>query len=345
MIYSYLGSTKLQVSKICLGTMTFGEQNSETEGHEQLNYAIDNGINFIDTAEMYSIPGKMETQGSTEKIIGTWLKKRKDRDRLVLASKIVGPTTMTWIREDASFSEEHILQAVNNSLKRLQTDYIDLYQLHWPERKMNMFGVRGFKPDENDRWKDNINAVLHVFNRLIKEGKIRYLGLSNENAWGVFRFLNEAEKYNLPRVVSIQNPYNLLNRTYEIALSEISYREQCGLLAYSPLAFGWLTGKYHNGTADATSRVNKFTGYKRYSNQNCYNAIIAYQNVAKKYGVSLTTLALSYVNEQKFLTSNIIGATKMDQLKENINSIHFNLTPEMRNDIEEVYKLFPDPAC
>ena len=248
MIYDKLGNTDLEVSKICLGTMTFGEQNTEAEGHQQMDYAISQGVNFFDTAELYSVPGRAETQGSTERIIGTWFKSRKNRSKVILATKVTGPSDgLKYIRNPLQFTPAQIRIAIEGSLTRLQTDYVDLYQLHWPERKANFFGKRGFVYDENDPWVDNFLDILSTMQELMDEGKIRHFGISNETPWGMMRYLQLAEQHKLPKCVSIQNPYSLLNRTFETGLAEIAIREQAGLLAYSPMAFGLLSGKYHTG--------------------------------------------------------------------------------------------------
>lgn len=345
MEYRPLGKTDLRVSLICLGTMTWGEQNSESEGHAQLDYAIDNGINFIDTAELYAIPSRKATQGSTERIIGTWLRNRSDRDKIILASKIVGPASnLTYIRDPLDFSPASIRTALEGSLRRLQTDYIDLYQLHWPERKNNRFGVRGYRHDSDDPWEDNFLEVLQTVQELIDEGKIRYFGVSNETPWGLMRLLHLSEMHGLPRLVSIQNPYSLLNRTFEIGLAEIAIREQTGLLAYSPLAFGLLSGKYHRGTARSDSRIHKFPQMSRYNGDRSKEAAGKYLRIAEAHGLNMTQMALAYINSRPFLTSNIIGATSMEQLQENINSIHLQLDDEVLKAIEEVHDSVPNPA-
>lgn len=344
MEYTLLGKTYLRVSKICLGTMTFGQQNTEEEGHEQLDYALDQGINFIDTAEMYSIPGRKETQGSTESIIGTWIRKRSNRDRFVLATKITGPSSMTWIRNPLKYNRKQITAAIDGSLRRLQTDYVDLYQLHWPERKTNYFGKLGYKHDPNDAWEDNFLEVLQVMDDLIKFGKIRHFGVSNETPWGLMRWLNLAEAPNKPRCVSIQNPYNLLNRTFEIGLSEIAIREKTGLLAYSPMGFGMLSGKFHKGTDKPTARINQFKAYKRYNGELSRKATAAYLEIAERHNLSLAQMSLAFVTQQPFVTSNIIGATSILQLKENIESIKLKLSPEILEEIEAVHKAIPNPA-
>ena len=345
MDYAYLGNTDVKVSKICLGTMTFGEQNTEEEGHEQLDYALDHEVNFIDTAEMYPVPGRSETQGRTEEIIGTWIQKRKNRDAFILASKVVGPTNMTWIRENAGFKSNQIQEAIEGSLRRLQTDYLDLYQLHWPERPTTMFGVRNYPADKSDRWEDNFQAVLTKMQSLVEEGKIRYFGLSNETPWGTMHFLKMAEKYNLPRCVSIQNPYNLLNRHYEVGLSEVSMMEKVGLLAYSPMAFGLLSGKYEDGTDTSFSRLNQFKQMSRYDGTGSRAAAKKYIQLAKDHQLSPAQMSLAFINDQPFVTSNIIGATDMIQLKDNIESIQVKLTHEILKEINAIHEEIPNPSC
>lgn len=346
MQYRPLGRTGLNVSLLCLGTMTFGEQNSEVEGHQQMDYALEQGINFFDTAEMYSIPGRKETQGSTERIIGSWFKSRGTRSRVILATKILGPSAFfSFVRNPLNFSREQIREAVEGSLTRLQTDYIDLYQLHWPERKMNMFGKRGFEYDPADPWQDNFAEVLRTMDELVKEGKIRHFGVSNESPWGLMRFLQESERHGLPRCASIQNPYNLLNRLFEVGLAEIALREQAGLLAYSPLAFGRLSGKFNRPGEDTRqSRISRFKQYTRYNSPQCLDATAQYIAIAEKHGLRPAHLALAFVNSRPFLTSNIIGATTMEQLKENIASIGVQLSPEILAEIEAVHQAIPDPA-
>ena len=343
MKYTTLPNTTIKVSKICLGTMTFGEQNSESDAHSQLDYAVENGINFIDTAEMYPIAAKETTLGSTEKYIGTWLKKSGKRNDLVIASKIAGPNrNMEYIRKPLDFSKKSIHEAVNNSLKNLQTDYIDLYQLHWPERKMNFFGQRGFTITE-DAWQDNFNDVLTTFDELIKEGKIKHIGVSNEVPWAVMRFIHESEKHNLPRIVTIQNPYSLLNRLFEVGLTETCYREKVGLLAYSPLGFGALTGKHLKGI-EPNSRVGLFPQFVRYMNENSIRATKMYQELAQDNGLSLTQLALAFVQQQEFVSSTIIGATTMEQLQENLATHDVVLTNEISKEINRIQELIPNPA-
>lgn len=345
MKYTHLGDTALKVSKICLGTMTWGEQNTEREAHEQLNYAVENGVNFIDTAEMYAVPSRAEVSGLTEKYIGTWLKTRKDRDKLVIASKIVGPgKNVRHVRKKATFSKAHLTEALNGSLKRLQTDYIDLYQLHWPERPTNYFGRLGYE-HVSDEIGTPFNEIIETLKGFMDQGKIRYYGLSNETPWGTMAFIREAEKYGLPKPVSVQNPYSLLNRTYEVGMAEISIREKAGLLAYSPLAFGLLSGKYRNGASPANARITLF-GHKlqRYNGMLTHRAADLYTQIAETHGLSPAQMALAYVNSREFVTSNIIGATTMEQLKENIGSIELMLLEEVLEKIEEVHQLIPNPA-
>jgi len=341
MKYKKLPNTDLEVSLLCLGTMTYGEQNNEIEAHEQLDYSISNGINFIDTAEMYAIPPREETQGKTEEIIGTWLSKRRDRDKIILATKVAGPG-MEYLRGGSRLSKVHILQAANDSLKRLQTDYIDLYQVHWPERKSNFFGRLGY--EYSDDMGVSIEETLEAMSVLVKSGKVRHIGISNETPWGTNRYLQHAKDEGLEQIITIQNPYSLLNRIYEVGLAEISQHENIGLLAYSPLGFGQLTGKYINKTEKDTRLGLYGDWFTRYSNQNCLNAVRKYLKIADKYNISLTHLALAFVNTRPFVTSNIIGATTMDQLKENIGSINIDLSEEILEEVNEVHSSQPNPA-
>ena len=323
--------------------MTFGEQNSESDSHSQLDYAVEKGVNFIDTAEMYPIAAREATLGITEKYIGSWLKKSGKRDDVVLATKISGPNRgMAYIRNPLDFSKKSIHEAVNLSLKNLQTDYIDLYQLHWPERVMNMFGQRGISKIDT-QWQENFFAVLSIYDGLIKEGKIKHIGVSNENPYGVMKFISESEKHNLPRIVTIQNPFSLLNRLYEVGLSEIGMRENVGLLAYSPLGFSFLTGKHLNGILP-TSRLGMFPQFSRYSNENCHKATKLYKELAEANELTLTQMALAFVNQQDFVTSTIIGATTMEQLKENIAAFETILSPEIISEINKIQELIPNPA-
>mgnify|MGYP001180027530 FL=1 len=343
MKFKKLPFTDIQVSEICLGTMTFGKQNTESEGHQQLDYAVSRGVNFIDTAELYPVPAEAETYGETERIIGNWIKKNNNRSSIILASKIAGPGAYTKHIRTTGFSKSAIKEAVNDSLKRLQTDYIDLYQLHWPERFTNTFGIRGYKHISDEKWEDNFSEILFNLNELIKEGKIRHIGLSNENPWGVMRFLEES-KQSLPRMITIQNSYSLLNRQFEVGNAEISMREKIGLLAYSPLACGVLTGKYIEGKDAANSRLNLFKRFVRYSSDQSTLATKKYLALANELGISLTHMALAFVNQQTFVTSNIIGATNMNQLKENIDSIDIELNPNTVNAINEIHEEIPDPS-
>jgi len=343
MKYTTIPKTDIKVSKICLGTMTFGNQNTEADAHEQLNYVLDKGVNFIDTAELYAIPPNPAYQGKTEEFIGSWFAKSGKRNEVVLASKISGPSRgMDWIREDLSFSKKSLTEALEGSLKRLQTDYIDLYQLHWPERNVNKFGQRNYVHDANEQWQDNFEEVLGTLDGFVKDGKIRHIGVSNETPYGTMKFV-EASKKGLPRIKTLQNVYNLLNRAFEINLAEVSHRENVGLLAYSPLGFGALSGKYLNNP-NTKGRITMFERYKRYLDPHITHAITQYKEIADKHNISLTHLALAFVNQQSFVTSNIIGATTMAQLQENITSIDVNITAEMLQDIEAVNYVLPNPA-
>ena len=346
-----LGKTEILVSEICLGTMTWGQQNNEKEAHDQLSYATERGINFIDMAEMYSVPPKEETYGLTEKYIGSWLK-NQDRSKIILATKIAGRTSnvpsgppgLDWIRQGPRLNEEHIFQAIENSLKRLNTEYIDLYQIHWPERTVNSFGQLGYihNPREDDI---KIEVTLEALAKAVNKGLIKYVGLSNETPWGVMKFISVAKEFNLPRVVSIQNPYSLLNRSFEAGLSEIAINEEVGLLPYSPLAGGVLSGKYLNGKKPENARMTLFERMRgRYSNQHAENAVLEYQKIAIKYNLNLTQMAINFVTKQNFVTSNIIGATSITQLEENINSIDCKLNEEVMAEIEKVHKIYTYPC-
>ncbi len=342
MRYTTLPNTNVKVSKICLGSMTWGEQNTEAEGHAQLDYAVAQGINFIDTAELYAVPATKETQGSTERIIGSWLKKTGKRDEVVIATKIVGPRDFVKHIRTGGFTKAEFEDAINKSLQRLQTDYIDLYQLHWPERNTNFFGMRGYVHDDEERWQDNFAAVLGHLEGCIKSGKIRHIGTSNETPYGVMRYAEEARK-GAPKMITMQNPYSLLNRQDEVGLTEILHRENMGHLPYSPLGFGQLTGKYLEDTPK-NGRVTLFPQFSRYHNDNSFEATRAYNEVAKKHGISLTQMALAFVTDRPFVISNIIGATTVEQLKENIESIHLTLSDEVLQDIESVHERIPNPA-
>lgn len=345
MEFTKLGNTDIDVSRICLGTMTWGEQNTETEAHEQLDYAIDAGINFIDTAEMYPVPPTKETQGLTERYIGNWLAKRNDRDKLIIASKVCGNESFVdYMREgDVKLDKRNIHQAIDATLKRLQTDYIDLYQVHWPDRDTNYFGRLGYyhAPEKDGT---PIAETLDVLGGLVKDGKIRMVGISNETPWGCAEYLRVAREQGLPRIMSIQNPYNLLNRTFEIGLSEFAHREQTGLLAYSPLAFGVLSGKHLNGARPEGTRLVLWDRFSRYSNPQANTATEAYVNLAKEHGLDPAQMALAFVNSRPFLTSNIIGATSMEQLKSNIESINIKLSKEILRAIDAIQEKIPNPS-
>jgi aryl-alcohol dehydrogenase-like predicted oxidoreductase len=345
MLFNELGKTGIQVSKICLGTMTFGEQNSEAQAHEQMSYAVSEGVNFFDTAEMYPVPPKKETQGKTEEYIGTWLSQSNQRNDIVLASKVAGPGMMDYLRGGAQLIPTQINAALDASLQRLQTDYIDLYQIHWPARNTNFFGPLGYQHDESETTA-TINEIEDAYGCLVKaveRGKIRYLGLSNETPWGAMQYQQLAQKNNWPAMVSIQNPYSLLNRTYEVGLAEISHREQMGLLAYSPLGFGVLSGKYIDSTP-ADARLTLYERFTRYSNPQGVLATAEYVRLAKECGYSPTQMALAFVNTRPFVTANIIGATSMQQLKENIASVELSLSSETLEKIEQIHQHYPNPC-
>jgi len=345
MNYKKLGNTDLDVSTICLGTMTWGEQNSQEEGFEQMDYALEQGINFFDTAELYAVPPKKETYGKTEEIIGNWFHKRKSREKVILASKIAG-NGLSWIRNGGfQYDEKNITEAIEKSLARLKTDYIDLYQLHWPERKANYFGKLGYQHQNKEEEWNNFEKILIVLNKFIKQGKIRHIGLSNETAWGLTKFLEISKIKNLPRIASIQNPYNLLNRTHEVSLAEISIREKSGLLAYSPLASGYLSGKYRNGQIPKNSRMDLFfDSWPRYRTPNAEKSIDKYFEISKKHHLNLAQMSLKFCEIQPFMTSVIIGATTMEQLKINIESVNVNLSDEIIKDINNIQKLYPNPC-
>ena len=345
MNYKKLGNTDLVVSTICLGTMTWGEQNTIKEGFEQMDYALDQDINFFDAAEMYPSPCRKETYGETEKIIGNWFSERKNRDKIILASKISGPG-MSYIRGGGlQFSEKNISLAIENSLKRLKTDYIDLYQLHWPERKTNFFGRLGYEHKEDSNEWNDFEKILIVLENFIKEGKIRYIGLSNETSWGLSKFLEVSKLKKLPKMMSVQNAYNLLCRTYEIGLAEISIREKSGLLAYSPLAGGFLTGKYQNKNLPENSRQKLFAEYyTRYSKSYAAEVIEKYFNISKKFDLNFAQMSIKFCEIQKFITSTIIGATSMEQLKINIESVNVALEKEVIKEINNVHLIHSNPC-
>lgn len=343
MQYNKLPHSTLEVSKICLGTMTFGEQNTEQEAFSQLDYALERGVNFIDTAEMYPVPPKANTQGLTEQYIGNWLAKSGKREKVVLATKVAGPRNVPYIRENMSLDRKNIHLAIDDSLKRLQTDYVDLYQLHWPQRQTNCFGQLNYPyPDAQEEV--TLIETLEALAELIKVGKVRYIGVSNETPWGVMTLLRLAEKHELPRIVSIQNPYNLLNRSFEVGLSEISHYEGVQLLAYSPLAFGCLSGKYLNGARPEGARCSLFERFVRYFTPQGEQATQAYVDLARQHGLDPAQMALAFVNQRPFVASNIIGATNMEQLKSNIDSLDVVLTDELLQGIQEIGTTYSNPC-
>ncbi|KTC38028.1 aldo/keto reductase [Pseudomonas putida] len=345
MHYRKLGRTDLNVSALCLGTMTWGEQNTEEQGFAQIERAKTAGINFLDTAEMYPVPPRPETYAATERVIGNWFKRQGDRADWILASKIAGPGNgISHIRDgQLKFNREHIVAALDASLQRLQTDWIDLYQLHWPERSTNFFGKLGYQHTQ-DHLDTPLQETLQVLDEQVKAGKIRHVGLSNETPWGTMKFLGLADSGNLPRPMSIQNPYNLLNRTFEVGLAEVAIREQCGLLAYSPLAFGMLSGKFENGARPAGSRLALFSRFTRYANDQAIAATSRYVALAREHGLDPAQMALAFVTAQPFVTSNIIGATSLEQLDSNLASIDLQLSEEVLAGIEAIHKAQPNPA-
>jgi aryl-alcohol dehydrogenase-like predicted oxidoreductase len=348
--YRKLGGTDLSVSAIALGSMTWGQQNTEADGHAQLDLAFARGVNFIDTAEIYSIPPYAETQGSTERIIGTWLKSRGNRDKIVLATKVCGRSSgIDYIRpnrEPPLLDRNNIHYAIEQSLKRLQTDYVDLYQLHWPDRRVPLFGAGGtvFRNEESPAPEIPIEETLEALHDLVRAGKVRHIGLSNETCWGVSRFLRASETGHGPRIVSIQNAYNLLNRTFEIGLAEFAMREQVGLLAYSPLAQGYLTGKYQNGARPPGARTTLFERAQRYEKPGVTQAIDKYLTLSKELGVDPAQLAIAFVTSRAFVTSNIIGATTLRQLETDLDSVNVTITPEIEQRINEIHQLHSNPA-
>ncbi|MCL6415933.1 NADP(H)-dependent aldo-keto reductase [Aestuariirhabdus sp. Z084] len=345
MEYGYLGATDLKISRLCLGTMTWGEQNSAEEGWQQLDMAIEHGINFIDTAELYPVPPKAETYTRTETILGEWLKRFPKREDLVIASKVSGPGEwVSYMRHTgARLDKKSIIEACNASLKRLQTDYIDLYQVHWPERSTNFFGQLGYehKPEEDGY---SIEETLSALDELVSSGKVRHIGISNETPWGAMEYLRQAERHDWPKAVSIQNPYNLLNRTFEVGLGEFAHRENLGLLAYSPLAFGVLSGKYLHGARPAKGRITLFSRFSRYNNEQAVSATEAYVSLAQEKGLDPAQMALAYVTSRPFVDSNIIGATNLEQLQSNLNSINLRLDDDTLKAIEQLHRQQPNPA-
>jgi aryl-alcohol dehydrogenase-like predicted oxidoreductase len=347
-LYRELGRTGLKVSVIALGTMTWGEQNSEAEGHAQIDAALAAGVNFIDTAEMYPVPPKADTYGRTEAIIGTWLKQSGRRERIVLASKAAGPAHTParpqHVRGNRTrFTAVNLEEALHDSLRRLQTDYLDLYQLHWPDRSTNIFGQLGYQ-HQSDEAMTPIHETLTALSAFVKAGKIRYIGLSNESPWGICEFLKLAQQHGLERVVSVQNPYSLVNRTYEIGHAEISMREQTGLLAYSPLAFGVLSGKYLGGALPAQARITLFERFARYKGENTERAVYEYVKLFRQHGIDPAQGALAFVNSRPFVTSTIIGATTLEQLQSNLASIELVLPETVLEGIERIHERYPNPA-
>lgn len=346
-----LGRTDLYVPAITLGTMTWGQQNTEAQAHTQLDYAFEQGINFLDTAESYSIPPRAETQGSTERIIGTWLTKRRNRDRVILATKIAGRSNNTYLRpgeETPQLDRKNIHYAIDQSLQRLQTDYVDLYQLHWPDRALPLFEANSttFTPRSDDNAAEiEIEETLDALAELVKAGKVRHVGVSNETAWGTSRFIQAAESNTMfPRIVSIQNAYSLINRTFEIGLAEIAWRENVGLLAYSPLAQGFLTGKYQNGARPAGVRLTLFDRGQRYQKPGVAEAVDAYLALAAEHGLNPAQLAIAFVASRPFVTSAIIGATTLDQLKVDIDALNVVITPELEVAINAIHQRYGNPA-
>jgi aryl-alcohol dehydrogenase-like predicted oxidoreductase len=331
------------VSALALGTMTFGEQNTEAEAHAQLDYAIAHGVNFIDTAEMYPVAPRAETAHRTESYIGSWLK-HQQRDKLILATKIAGPARgFSWIRGTPRINREHITAAINGSLRRLQTDYVDLYQIHWPDRYVPMFGSTSYDVAQ-ERETTPIAEQLQVLAELVKAGKVRHIGLSNETAWGVAEFVRCAEQLGLPRIASVQNAYHLMNRTFESGLAEICHHTNVGLLAYSPLAFGWLSGKYITDP-NTKGRITLFPGFgQRYAKVNVPPAVMEYMRIAQQAGLTPATMALAFARTRWFNSSVILGATTLGQLKENLDSTEVTLSKEVLENIEAVHRLYPNPA-
>ena len=343
MNYKKLGNTDLDVSTICLGTMTWGEQNTQDEAFEQMDFALSNGVNFWDTAELYAVPPRKETYGDTEEIIGNWFEKTKKRKEVILATKVAGPARDYLRNGKNSFTGPNLESALNNSLKRLKTDYVDLYQLHWPERNVNNFGRLGYVHKEKD-W-NQFEDVLGELNKYIKAGKIRYVGLSNETPWGTLNYLQLSKDKNLPRMMSIQNPYSLLNRSYEVGLAEVSIREKIGCLAYSPLASGYLTGKYRNKNFPKGSRMERdFDFWTRYRKPNTEAAVELYFKICEKHNLNMTQMSIKFCEIQQFMTSVIIGATTMEQLKSDIESVNVNLSNDVIEEINQVQTIYPNPC-
>lgn len=346
MHYHRIPHSSLEVSTLGLGTMTFGEQNSEADAHQQLDYAVSQGVNLIDVAEMYPVPPRPETQGLTESYVGSWLKARGNREKLVVASKVTGPTRNNdaGIRPNQILDRKNIREALDASLKRLQTDYLDLYQVHWPQRQTNMFGKLGYTWSDTTSLPVTLLETLEALTECQRAGKIRYIGVSNETPWGVMRYLQLAEKHDLPRIVTIQNPYSLLNRSFEVGLSEISQHEGVELLAYSCLAFGVLSGKYLNGAKPAGARNTLFSRFTRYSGEQSQKAVAAYVEIAKRHNLDPAQMALAFVRRQPFVASTLLGATTLEQLKTNLESLHLTLSEEVIEEIEAVHRIYTYPA-
>jgi aryl-alcohol dehydrogenase-like predicted oxidoreductase len=346
MQYRRLGRTELDVSLICLGSMNWGSNNTEAEGHAQMDYALDQGVNFIDTAEMYSVPPSEETYGRSEEVIGTWLKARGNREKVIIASKVAGPDErLHYIRDGKPrLNKWHIDQAIDASLKRLQTDYVDLYQLHWPDRDTNTFGQLGHQHNENDE-SVPLEETLSALADLVKAGKVRHIGISNETPWGTMRLLHLSETMGLPRIVTNQNPYSLLNRTFELGCAEVAMREQVGLFAYAPMAAGALSGKYLDGARPEGARMTKYPANTRYLGPpNAEPATRAYVELARKHGLEPGLMALAFVNRQPFLTSSIIGASSMEQLRVDLTSVDVELSPEVLKEIDDIHQLYTYPC-
>ena len=348
MNFKKLGNTDIKVSTICLGTMTWGEQNTEKEAFQQMDYAVDQGINFFDTAELYAVPMKPETRGKTSQFIGEWFLKTKKRNKIILADKVAGASPMSWLRpngEKTSLNKKQIEFAIDRSLKDLKTDYIDLYQVHWPDRPSGAFSGKLEYEHKNSNSSVNIEETLETLNNLVKAGKVKHIGISNETAWGTNQYIKYSEQKKFTRIVSIQNAYNFLNRGFEVDLSEIAIREKVGLLAYSPLASGYLSGKYRNSAMPKNSRMDLFYDYwPRYRTPNSEKAIEEYWNLAKNFNLNLAQIAIKFCEIQSFVTSVIIGATKMEQLKSNIDSVNINLDKEIIKKIGEIQRRYPNPC-
>jgi aryl-alcohol dehydrogenase-like predicted oxidoreductase len=338
-----LGHSGIEVSQICLGTMTWGEQNSEQQAHEQLDYAVGEGVNFIDAAEMYPVPPKAETQGRTEEYLGSWLARRGKRDDLVIATKVIGPGEFAWIRGGPRLDRASVLAACDTSLKRLRTDYIDLYQVHWPARSTNYFGQLGYRPTF-DRAATPVAETLEALHELVRLGKVRHIGISNETPWGVAEYFRLADAAGLPRPVSIQNPYNLLNRSYEVGLAEYAHRDKLVLLAYSPLAFGMLSGKYLDGARPADGRITLFSRFSRYNGEHAERATAEYVTLARQHGLDPAQMALAFVNSRAFVAASVIGATTMAQLRSNLASAGVKLSSEVQQGIEAIHRRYTIPC-